>query len=92
MVEISASSATYDLHEKKDAYRRNDVREYIVWRVLDRAIDWFELRDGLYILREPDEDGTVESAQFVGLRLHVPSMLAGDGAAVLAALDPTPTP
>jgi Uma2 family endonuclease len=43
IVEITASSAAYDLHEKKEAYRRNGVREYVVWRVLDRAIDWFDL-------------------------------------------------
>jgi Uma2 family endonuclease len=39
VVEVSASSATYDLHVKKEAYRRNGVREYVVWRVLDEAID-----------------------------------------------------
>src|SRR4051794_35849948 len=62
VVEVSASSASYDLHEKKEAYRRNGVREYVVWRVLDNAIDWFELRDGTYVLRTPDEHGIVESA------------------------------
>jgi Uma2 family endonuclease len=86
VVEIAASSASYDLHEKKEAYRRNGVQEYIVWRVLDRTIDWFVLRDGVYVLHEPDADGTIESTRFPGLRLHVPSMLAGDAAGVLAAL------
>ncbi len=33
--EVSASSVTYDLHEKLEAYRRNRVKEYVVWRVLD---------------------------------------------------------
>ena len=56
----------------------------------DKAIDWFELRDGAYVLREPDADGIVESAQFPGLRLHVPSMLAGDAAGVLAMLESPP--
>src|ERR1022692_3269442 len=41
--EISASSASYDLHSKLEAYRRNNVKEYVVWRVLDRVIDWFVL-------------------------------------------------
>jgi Uma2 family endonuclease len=86
VVEVAASSAAYDLHEKKEAYRRNGVREYVVWRVLDETIDWFELRDGTYVLRGPAEDGIIESVQFVGLRLHVPSLLAGDAASVLAAL------
>jgi Uma2 family endonuclease len=86
VVEVAASSASYDLHEKKEAYRRNGVPEYVVWRFFDRAIDWFELRDGVYVLRTPDTDGIIESTRFPGLRLHVESMLAGDAAGVLAAL------
>ena len=39
VVEVAASSASYDLYEKKEAYRRSGVREYVVWRVLDHAID-----------------------------------------------------
>ncbi len=62
--------------------------EYVVWRVLDGAIDWFEPRDGTYVAREPDEHGIVESTRFPGLRLHVPGLLAGDAAGVLAALGP----
>jgi Uma2 family endonuclease len=88
VVEVSASTATYDLHVKKEAYRRNGVREYVVWRVLDEAIDWFRLQDGQYVLIAPDAEGIVESDQFPGLRLHVASMLAGDLAAVLARLRP----
>ncbi|MDP8925033.1 MAG: Uma2 family endonuclease, partial [Chloroflexota bacterium] len=91
VVEVAASSASYDLHEK-EAYRRNGVREYVVWRVLDQALDWFELRDGVYVRREPDADGVIESATFPGLRLHVPSLLAGDAAGVLAAVRPSGTP
>ena len=30
--EISASSASIDLHAKLEAYRRNGVREYLIWR------------------------------------------------------------
>jgi Uma2 family endonuclease len=86
IVEIAASSVSYDLHEKKEAYRRNGVREYVVWRVLDAAIDWFRLQDGEYVRVEPGADGIVESEQFPGLRLHTPSMLAGDLATVLARL------
>lgn len=92
VVEVAASSASYDLHEKEEAYRRTGVQEYLVWRVLDRAVDWFDLRDGQYVAREPDQHGILESGQFPGLRLHLPSLLAGDAAAVLAALDPAWTP
>ncbi len=86
VVEVAASSASYDLHDKKEAYRRNGVREYVVWRVLDGALDWFRLRAGEYEPVEPDAAGIVESAVFPGLRLHVAKLLAGDLAGVLAAL------
>ena len=32
---------SYDLHAKRHVYRRSGVREYIVWRVLEQAVDWF---------------------------------------------------
>jgi Uma2 family endonuclease len=83
VVEVAASSVSYDLHDKMEAYRRNGVREYVVWRVLDDAIDWFRLRDGAYVRLEPDADGVIESEEYPGLQLHLPSMLAGNRAAVL---------
>lgn len=90
IVEVAASSVSYDLHQKKEAYRSNGVAEYVVWRVLDGAIDWFRLQDGQYVRIEPDAEGMIESAQFPGLRLHVPSLLAGNLAAVLGKLHGTP--
>ena len=84
--EVAASSASYDLHDKLEAYRRAGVQEYIVWRVLDEQIDWFRLRAGAYVRVEPDDHGMIESEVFPGLRLSVHSMLAGDTAGVLAAL------
>jgi len=86
VVEVAASSVSYDLHDKKETYRRAGVPEYIVWRVFDTAIDWFRLRDGLYVLVEPDADGIIESTVFPGLRLDVAAMLAGGTRGVLAAL------
>jgi Uma2 family endonuclease len=90
VVEVAASSASYDLHDKLEAYRRTGVGEYVVWRVLDRAIDWFRLRAGEYVRVEPDARGVIESDVFEGLRLHVAKMLAGDGAGVLAELERAP--
>ena len=87
VVEVAASSASYDLHDKLRAYRRNGVFEYVVWRVLDRAISWFRLREGEYVSVEPDADGVIESEAFSGLRLNVPKLLSGDIAGVLAELD-----
>lgn len=84
IIEIANSSVSRDLHQKKEAYRRNGVGEYIVWRVRNGAIDWFELRDGQYVQRTPDGAGIIESHQFPGLRLDVPAALAGNLKQVLA--------
>ena len=43
IAEVAASSVSYDLGAKLNVCRRSGVREYVVWRVLDRAIDWFVL-------------------------------------------------
>ena len=77
VAEVAASSVSYDLHDKLDAYRRNRVREYIVWRVLDREVDWFVLREERYQRLSAEEDGTLHSTIFPGLWLD-PSALLGD--------------
>ncbi len=86
IVEVAASSAAIDLHAKLCAYRRNGVREYVVWRVPDRQIDWFVLQDGEYRPLVADRDGMLESRVFPGLRLAVDALLRGDVARVLAEL------
>jgi Uma2 family endonuclease len=86
VVEITASTASYDLHDKKDTYLLHGVREYIVWRTEDGEIDWFRLEDGHYIKAAPDEQGIIESQTFPGLRLATTALLAGDLARVLAEL------
>jgi Uma2 family endonuclease len=87
VVEVAASSASYDLFEKMRVYRRNGVQEYIVWQTLENRLDWFRLGDGEYVAVAPDERGTIESTVFPGLRLNVIALLAGDSAAALAALE-----
>ena len=70
------------------AYRRNGVREYVVWRVLDEVIGWFRLQDGEYVPVAPDARSVIECEAFPGLRLNVAKMLAGDLAGVLAEMEP----
>ena len=84
IAEVAASSVSVDLHSKKNAYRRNGVREYIVWRTLDEQLDWFVLEEGEYVRLEADSSGMIESREFPGLRLDVAKLLAGDLAGVLA--------
>jgi Uma2 family endonuclease len=86
VAEVAASSVSIDLHDKFRAYRRNEVREYVVWRVQDQVIDWFVLRDGDYTLIEPTPDGVVKSDIFPGLWLDVAALLRGDLAKVLEVL------
>jgi Uma2 family endonuclease len=84
VAEVASSSVSYDLHAKLHVYRRNGVREYIVWRVLEREIDWFVLRDGQYERMPMDAQGLVRSEVFPGLWLDPAALIRGDLATVLA--------
>ncbi|PMB18717.1 Uma2 family endonuclease [Fischerella thermalis] len=84
IVEIAASSAAYDLNDKLNAYRRNGVQEYIVWQSYENRLDWFNLQQGRYVLREPDTDGIIRSQIFPGLWLAVNALREGNMAEVLA--------
>ena len=86
IVEIAASSASYDLHEKLRVYRRSGVQEYVVWRVYDQQLDWFHLVNGEYVPLMPDASGVIHSQVFPGLRLLASALLSGDLAGVLAEL------
>jgi hypothetical protein len=84
--EVAASSARRDAHQKREAYRRNGVREYFIWRTAEAAIDWFVLRDRRYEQLSPDAAGVVRSETFPGLWLDVPALLRDDLPAVSAAI------
>ncbi len=86
VAEIATSSVSYDAHVKRTAYGRNGVREYILWRVLDREIDWLVLRQGRYESLPRSASGICRSEVFPGLWLDVEAMLAGDLARVLDTL------
>ena len=86
IAEVAASSAAYDLGDKKKAYRRNGVQEYIVWQMFENKLDWFVLQDDEYVLLAPDEDGILRSRIFPGLWLAVEALLMGEMPAVLAVL------
>lgn len=86
VAEVAASSAAYDLHDKKKAYRRNGVQEYIVWQIFENKLNWFHLSKGEYVPLEPDAAGILRSPLFSGLWLAVLSLLEGNMAQVLAVL------
>jgi len=84
VIDVAASSASYDLHDKLEVYRRNGVREYGVWRIYQQEFDWFRLEKDDFQPVSPDEQGVIASTAFPGLRLNVRALLAGDLAAVMA--------
>ncbi|MCT7971941.1 Uma2 family endonuclease [Laspinema olomoucense] len=86
VAEIAASSAAIDLGDKKRAYRRNGVKEYIIWQVFDEKIDWFRLEDGDYVSVLPDEQGIIRSQVFPGLWLDIPNLIQGNMQQVLTIL------
>ncbi len=86
IAEIAASTVSIDVHDKLKVYRRNQVQEYIVWRVDDQELDWFRLVEGKYIQLIANEKGIISSEVFPGLWLDKQALLTGDLAKVLAVL------
>lgn len=83
IVEVAPSSVSIDLNQKSRVYRRNGVLEYVVWRVEDQHIDWRLLRDGAFVLMDPDREGLYRSQVFPGLWLDPIAMVRDDLATVL---------
>ena len=86
VVEVAASSVSLDVREKLASCRRAGVREYLVWRTEDEAVDWWALEEDEFRLLPAEADGTLRSRVFPGLWLDVRALLAGDGPRVLAKL------
>lgn len=87
VVEIAASSASKDLHDKLIAYRRNGVQEYLVWQIYEQQLKWFSLQAGEYVLLTANDQGVICSQVFPGLWLASLALLQGDLAAVVACLN-----
>ena len=85
--EISASTRSIDMHEKKRAYRRAGVTEYLVWLTQENAVVWFHLSAGEYELL-PMIKGLIHSLAFPGLILDTKALHKRDGAKLVAALHP----
>ena len=86
VAEVAASSAANDLYDKKRVYRRNGVKEYLVWQIFDHKLDWFFLENGEYISLVPDANGIIKSRVYPGLWLDVAALLTGEMTQVLAVL------
>ncbi len=86
IIEVAASSASYDLNQKKQVYARNGVAEYIVYLAYEQRIIWFILREGVYVAQQSDDNGLLKSEGFPGLWLLPEALLAGKIARVLETL------
>lgn len=86
VAEVAASTVSLARNTKLRVYRRNNIREYIIWRVEDQAIDWFVLRHGDYEQLPRTEDGLLQSEQLPGLWLDPDALLRSDLARVLQVL------
>jgi Uma2 family endonuclease len=86
VAEVAASSASYDVHDKQAVYQRHGVREYIVWRVFDREVDWYVLRGAKYEKLTAGDDGVLRSTIFPGLWLDPGALLREDDDTLLAVL------
>jgi hypothetical protein len=76
--EITASTVSIDLGHKLNAYRRNEVLEYFVWRVQEEAVDWFILRQGKYERLPLSPEGYYKSQALPGLWLDPNALLKSD--------------
>jgi Uma2 family endonuclease len=86
IAEVAASSATKDLYDKKRVYRRNGIKEYIVWQVFEGTVNWFCLENGEYIELETDAQGIIKSQIFPGLWLDVYALVTGNMPQVMTIL------
>ena len=86
VAEVSASTVAKDLGDKRTAYRRAGVREYIVVRP-GRSVEWFALRGDRYEALPADADGVVRSEVFPGLWLDTAELLRLNGPAVRATVE-----
>ena len=86
IVEIAASSASIDLHDKREIYERFGVREYLVWRVLEDSVDLFQHDGNALTPVVIPSDGCWKSSVFPGLWLNLPAVLRRDAKSVLETL------
>ena len=78
VAEVSATSASYDLNVKLNVYRRSGVQEYIVWRVRDKEVDWFALRQARFERLHLSPAGFFQSEVMPGLWLDPAALIGGD--------------
>ena len=85
--EVSLSSTSYDLNQKKDLYAAAGVREYVAVLGREREVRWHRLVGDEYQELDAGPDGIIRSVVFPGLWLNVEALLRRSSSDLLATLD-----
>jgi Uma2 family endonuclease len=84
--EVASSSVSIDMHQKKRIYQKFGVKEYIIWRVDDREVDWFKLVNNDFVPLPRHESGQLRSEVFPGLWLDVAALVDENWPQLMAVL------
>ena len=86
IVEVSLTTTSYDLFEKKSLYQSAGVDEYVVMLLPLREVRWSRLEGGVYRPVSASPEGVLRSSVFPGLWLNVPALVEGRMKEVLETL------
>jgi len=86
-VEVSLSSASYDLGPKMELYRAAGVQEYVTVLLAESRIAWYRLVNRKYITLQPGSDGLLRSVVFPGLWLDAAALIALNRPRIFDVLD-----
>ncbi|HEY3322684.1 MAG TPA: Uma2 family endonuclease [Planctomycetota bacterium] len=85
--EVSLSTSSYDLHQKKELYAKAGVKEYLTVLIQEKAVRWGRLVGEAFQDLTVWPDGTTRSLVFPGLWLDSKALLQNDTKGVLKALN-----
>ena len=86
VAEVAGGRTDAVLVAKKKTYRRAGIREYVLWHVEDREVEWFMLNGSRYVKLRAGRDGIHRSVVFPGLWLDVAALVRFDGPEVMRVL------
>lgn len=84
VLEVAASSASYDMNQKKNVYARHGIQEYLVILTYEQRVAWFVLRDNSYEELAADDEGILRSETLPGLWLKESAIWESDLAGILS--------
>ena len=76
IIEVSNTSRAFDLNQKREAYARHGVREYLVADVQAEVFRWFDLTTDQE--RSADADGILRAVEFPGFWINMAAVFRDD--------------